>query len=823
MKGLWGGEERDMKKVHLIGNAHLDPVWLWQWQEGFAEIKATFRSALDRMKEFDDFIFTSACGAYYMWIEQSDPAMFEEIRERVREGRWCLAGGWLIQPDCNIPSGESFARHALITQNYFLEKFGKIAETGYNVDSFGHNGSLPKILRASRMKNYVFMRPEAHEKELPDDLILWESADGSRVNAYRIPFFYCISERMEIQPFEIFAKIRETARECDRMAFYGVGNHGGGPTVGLLREMHEKLGEEFVYSDPDRYFAEQDMRRAPVVKDDLQFHAKGCYSAVSEIKKNNRYAENALIEAERFSVLSRELMGTPYPDADLTYAWKRVLFNQFHDILGGCSIREAYDDAREAHGEALSIAHRVQNFACQQISWNIDTLGGHPAGFVSPKDAEAIGYPVVVFNSLDHEVAVPVLVRNHRNGAKDADGNPVPIQTVRDSKTDFDENRFSRLLYARVPALGYTVYRMYSDPTSEVEENPFTISENAIRNEKIRIAFDKTSGEMTSMLDLSTGKELLSAPTAVALFDDSKNDTWAHGTVFFKDRVACAVEGKVSVIERGPVRATIRTVQTFSHSTLIRDYSLTPDSRFVDVKVRLDFHEKHRILKFQFPVSAENARAICKIPFGTIERPTDGSEQVSGDWIALRGADGGITVATDSKHSFDAEGNVLSLTVLRSAMFADHYGVRDEFCEFSEQGEHTFRYRISPFVSLSEAERRAEELQFPPTVVQETFHRGTLPTRFAGMRVSVENLSVTAVKGHRGGEGIVVRLYENAGTDTDARVTLFDAEFSCRLPHDAVKTFLLKDGEVGEIDFLESEPLKGNENDEAHPRHNQTP
>jgi alpha-mannosidase len=112
-----------MKKIHLIGNAHLDPVWLWQWQEGLAEIKATFRSALDRMKEFDDFIFTSACGAYYMWIEQGDPKMFEEIRQRVREGRWCITGGWLIQPDCNIPSGESFARHALIAQNYFIEKF----------------------------------------------------------------------------------------------------------------------------------------------------------------------------------------------------------------------------------------------------------------------------------------------------------------------------------------------------------------------------------------------------------------------------------------------------------------------------------------------------------------------------------------------------------------------------------------------------------------------------------------------------------------------------------------------------------------------------
>ena len=182
------------KNVYLIGNAHLDPVWLWQWQEGFAEIKATFRSALDRMKEFDDFIFTSACGSYYMWIEQIDPAMFEEIRTRVREGRWCLVGGWFLQPDCNIPCGESFARHALITQRYFLEKFGKTATVGYNVDSFGHNGSLPMILRQSRMNAYVFMRPQPFERKFPQNLFLWQSRNGDRVMTYHIPYLYNIDE-----------------------------------------------------------------------------------------------------------------------------------------------------------------------------------------------------------------------------------------------------------------------------------------------------------------------------------------------------------------------------------------------------------------------------------------------------------------------------------------------------------------------------------------------------------------------------------------------------------------------------------------------------
>lgn len=145
-----------MPKIHLIGNAHLDPVWLWRWQEGFSEITATFRSALDRMKDFPDFQFTSACCVYYQWIEKLDPDMFEEIQRYVREGRWNIVGGWFLQPDCNIPSGESFARHGLISQRYFKEKFGITVKTGYNVDSFGHNAMLPQILKKSGMENYGF-------------------------------------------------------------------------------------------------------------------------------------------------------------------------------------------------------------------------------------------------------------------------------------------------------------------------------------------------------------------------------------------------------------------------------------------------------------------------------------------------------------------------------------------------------------------------------------------------------------------------------------------------------------------------------------------
>lgn len=176
------------KKLYMIGNSHIDPVWMWRWQEGFQEIKATFRSVLDRMKEYETFIFTGSSASFYEWVEENDPAMFEEIKERVKEGRWIIVGGWWIQPDCNAPSGESYVRQGLYGQKYFEEKFGVKAVCGYNVDSFGHNGNLPQILKKSGMDYYVFMRPGRHEKGVDGETFLWKSADGSQVKVFRIPF-----------------------------------------------------------------------------------------------------------------------------------------------------------------------------------------------------------------------------------------------------------------------------------------------------------------------------------------------------------------------------------------------------------------------------------------------------------------------------------------------------------------------------------------------------------------------------------------------------------------------------------------------------------
>ena len=376
--------------LHMIGNAHIDPVWLWQWPEGYQEVRATFAAALDRMDETPDFVFTHTSVLFLQWVEESDPQMFARIRERVAEGRWQIVGGWWIEPDCNIPSGESFVRQGLYGQRYLLDRFGITATTGANLDSFGHNASLPQILRRSGMDSYVFLRPKPDENaDLPGPLFRWTAADGSQVLAYRIPHEYCaprddLGDHVERSLATLPDELGEAA------VFYGVGNHGGGPTRANLRsidELRERDGLTLELSSLRRFFDAVEHEDLPAWRGDLQYHAPGCYTTHSGIKRWNRRAENLLQRAEKWSVVADALGAQSYPLRDLSDAWQLLLFNQFHDTLAGTSIEPAYEDARDQIGHATSLAALAFNRAVQSIARQIAI------------PYEEGTFPLVVFNA----------------------------------------------------------------------------------------------------------------------------------------------------------------------------------------------------------------------------------------------------------------------------------------------------------------------------------------------------------------------------------------------------------------------------------------
>ena len=334
----WPPEARQYR-FHMIGNGHIDPVWLWPWQEGMSVVHSTFRSALERMKETPDFAFTASSAQFYEWVSEIDPKMLAEIRQRVEEGRWAVAGGWWVEPDVNIPSGEALARHGLYSQQVFRKLFGRTVRIGFNPDSFGHPGTLPQILKLQGIDAYVFMRPQSHEKKLPADLFWWEGPDGTRLLTYRIPFSYNDVGPVDGRLRRMISELREPTTTL--MAFYGVGDHGGGParlSIQSIRDLQKQPGAPAIlFSTPQRYFDE--VRKIsglnlPAVRDDLQHHAVGYYTAMSEIKKNNRMAEMLLVTGEKLAALAAIVAGLDYPQAEITAAWKKLLFQQFHDIIG---------------------------------------------------------------------------------------------------------------------------------------------------------------------------------------------------------------------------------------------------------------------------------------------------------------------------------------------------------------------------------------------------------------------------------------------------------------------------------------------------------
>lgn len=809
-----------MKKLHMIGNAHLDPVWLWTWQEGFQENKASFKSALDRLEEYEDVVFTSSSAQLYVWIEKNDPQMFEKIKKRVKEGRWIICGGWWVQPDCNIPCGESFARHALLSQNYFQDKFGMIAKTGYNVDSFGHHGMLPQILKLSGMDNYVFMRPGPHEKGLPGRNFIWESDDGSRVQAFRLPFSYGTFGSLEAH---IDACMSEFDPNIDDlMCFYGVGNHGGGPTIKnieTIKNIQQKYDEvEIIFQDPNSYFEEMKSKeyQLPVHHGDLQHHASGCYSVHSEIKRMNRRCENALLRAEKFSTFSASMGKSVYPD-NFNTAWERVLFNQFHDILAGTSIAKAYDDSRNEQGEAMSIAARNENNALQAISFSINI------------EKEEGMLPIVVFNphswSVNQAVEIETgMFDNLCKGSKykliDFEGKTIPLQKI---ASDAKVNGRNRIVFkALVPALGYTTYRLYAIEENETESIRSS-SSNVLENEFVRMKIDEKSGGIESIYDKGTDTQMCSGTAAVAAVMRDDSDTWSHGVTYFQELEGYFKPVSIKKTEDGCVRSSIRVISKYKSSTLVQTFTLYKDSRDIHVSARINWQEKFKCVKLQFPLNLEHYNAAYEIPFGSINKECSGEEEPMQKWMDLSGMKKGdklicgLSILNDSKYSASVHGNTMEMTVLRSPVYAHHapYLLEDEMDDyiFMDQGIQEFNYRMVPHIGTWKSAgivQKAEELNQPCTAVIETYHEGDLPQKTETMNVNVPNVVVTSLKKAEKTDEYIIRFYEYFGTKTEVIIDLpiFGKTIKTLIGPNEIKTFAvssLPESVPYEVNFLEWE------------------
>jgi len=782
-----------MVSVYLVWNSHIDPIWLWRWNEGQQVIRSTFASAVKLLKERKDFMFFASSAAFYKVIEDTDKELFREIQKLVKEGRWQIVGGWWIEPDCNLPSGESFVRQSLYGQRYFIEKFGVKAKVGYNIDSFGHNGMLPQILVKSGIKYYVFMRPSPNEKELPYWIFRWKSKDGSEVIAHRIILTYAASGK---QIEDIFRKIvAEIKPPINALLFFlGRGDHGGGPTVEDL-EVIEKIKREnkeveIRVASLEEFFKEVEKSKEslPLVFDELQHHASGCYSAVSKIKELNRKVEEYLISAEKFNFIANCLTDLDYFDKEIRKAWINLLFCQFHDILAGTSIKEAYEnDVFPMLYESLNIANNVINCSVQAIASKININANKS---------------VVVFNPHVCSIKAPVelnwIGKDVPSNLQDDEGNIVECQVSRGPAVVGSSHYLS--FVDKLPSLGYKVYRVVEK--SSKNSGTLKTGEYFIENDWIKVEVNKDGTINLMVKDKSTNELIQNGAKAIVIED--KSDTWSHGVFRFDNVIGEFSCKEIKVVENGPIRATIRVKYKYGNSSMIQDFVLYKDLDYLICKISVDWHENMKMLKLEFPTNLNEPKVTYEIQYGTINRPNDGEEEPGLRWVDLTGKDKygktlGLAIINNSKYSYDVRGSSVRLTVLRSPPYAYHIPTKLEQgvdYEYTDQGQQSFMYIIKPHVgelNTSEIIKIADLLIVQPIAIIELAHEGKLPTVASLIEVPEENVVLKVVKKAEDSKDWILRLYETSGkaTNVHIRFPMNKVEFEVNIKPYEIKTYLI--------------------------------
>ncbi|MEP7235137.1 MAG: glycoside hydrolase family 38 C-terminal domain-containing protein, partial [Ignavibacteriota bacterium] len=668
--------------LYMIGNAHLDPAWMWRLEEGFEAFLSTCRSALARIDETPDFIFAASSAAHYEFVERTDPVLFLKIQEAIKIGRWAVVGGWWVEADCNLPSGEALIRQGLFGQKYFQSRFGITCRTGFCIDSFGHNANIPALLQHCGMSRYVFMRPEEHEKKLGAVLFKWRSPSDEEVIAYRLPLHYSNFKNSVVEKLQLLPKEKTYNADLPWMLFYGVGNHGGGPTkeqIGqIISEQESNKDFRIHFGSPDIFFEEVEKKNISleVVVDEMQPHAIGCYSAHSEIKKLHRRAENQLLRAEKFSILAESHVGSYNADwSGFDQAWKNILLNCFHDILGGVAIKEACDEAVSLYHESIAIAAREERLAIQALSNTIDT-----------QDAVE---SLLVFNSHSRNVSAAIEFEFwHPQSSENGDelktlslttDNNVIVSTQKieaSGKIGGDRVRFAAQV--RVPAFGWTKLKIERNPEQKKSKSSIVAKENVLSNGICGIIFE---GEPAA-------SEILYSPAQV--FAD-ESDTWGHGINGFTEQKGSFKVTKVTVLERGPVRGRVRVESTYGNSRMEEDFILYEGADHIEQRVFLDWRKTNAVMKLRYAHGCTDPKIFYEIPYSVIERPVSKDEVPGGAWAFVQDDSRGLGIINDAKYSYSSDEKYFYLTCARSPLYAHHEPPhvfsQHEQKRFQDQGE----------------------------------------------------------------------------------------------------------------------------------------
>jgi alpha-mannosidase len=761
----------ERKVLHIIGHSHIDAAWLWPWRDGENEVFNTFRSALNRIQETPDFRYSHSSAAHYRWVERADPAMYAEIKQRVQEGRWEVVGGWPVEPDCNIPSAESFARHCLYGKAFLERTLGASVNIGFNPDSFGHAAGLPTILKHAGYRYYVFQRPGDKENSLPH-IFWWEGPDGSRVLANRIWKGY--DEDAE----DILGMVDGAFVGGFNHAtfFLGVGDHGGAVTKAQIKNLLEMRADpklpELRFSTLREFFtaveASPAMAKVPVVHGELQHHARGCYSAYGEGKYQNRRAERSLVHAETISVVAAARLAHGYPRDLYSESWSKVLFCQFHDMLAGTSQYPDYQDVRDSVGFACEAAQTNKIEALEALARNVDMRTVQEGAVFCFNSLPWARKALLEFHTDDNPSGTAPITRLTTQS-----GQSIPIQW----RPPDNMSQFLRRLSAWVdiPPLGYKVFELAhgSAPTQKPPPNSY----------KHSLVTPSEVGFGISSLKAADETELLSAPIDLIVISDT-SDTWAHGINQFRQEMGRPMFVSSSVIENGPVTKVTRQRARWGTSEIVLDIAQFVGFDVTELRFVIDWREHEQILKLEIPSAFAAPKVYAKVPGAIIERTTNGEEEPYQDWVALEGVVGHRTSRTgvpytlallnNSTYSYDCLNGLLRTILIRSAPFARHNPAQvphNDANAWQDQGRQERRFWLigaRGACALLALDRRAEELQTPAEHIADSAHGGTQPWEQSFLEISPDSIWVLAIKQAEAGEGTLVRMQERSGRATRA-------------------------------------------------------
>ncbi|MEW6636367.1 MAG: alpha-mannosidase [Actinomycetota bacterium] len=742
-------------RVALTGHAHLDLAWLWPLAETRRKARRTFASVLSLMDRYEDFVFNQSSAQLYEWVEDDAPELFARVRERVAEGRWEPVGGSWVEPDGQMPSGESFVRQLLYGQRYFEERFGRRSTVAWLPDTFGYSPGIPQLLRGAGITGFFTYKLNWNEtNRFPHDLFLWEGIDGSRVVAHTFEN-PGMDYNGDISPLDLYGtwrNFRGKRRHPETLLSFGWGDGGGGPSEKML-ENYARLRdfpamprlrmarvEDFFASLPDG-----DLPRW-VGELYLELH-RGTLTTQAKVKKLNREAEHRLLEAEAFAAIA-SLRGAPYPGEELERLWKLVLLNQFHDILPGTSISEVYEDAHRQLEEAVAGARRLRDGALRGSG----------------------GDAVLVAGASLHPRPLTVLLPGDASGVADASGTLLPAQPTEDGLLVHDPSR-------RVPGLGGVRLR-YREGAGEPEGPPAGVPavraraagggatvENGVL--RVEVAPD---GTLSRVYDEEAGREVLDGRgnRLVAYADKPANwDAWDVQEGYEAEGEELPA-GSVEVVEEGPLRASVRVERRWRGSSVAQTYRLLSGSRRLDVETEVDWHERQVLLRALFPLAVRSHEASFETMFGAVRRPTHRNtswdavrfEVSAHRWADLSEPGYGVALLNDGKYGHSALDNVLGISLLRSPLYPD---------PLADEGRHRFTYALYPHPGGPSEAGVAEEAFALNSPLVAVGGAGEGPG-VGFLEAEEVTLALGALKRAEDGRGVILRLYEPYGARGEARL-----------------------------------------------------